>query len=61
MLEAKNTAVVGYVKQIPRCSEKSINLTNRTRILKAAVRDSQVTDPKTFSYWKSRTLAGSCD
>ena len=47
---------MGYVKEIPRCPEKSINLTNGTRILQSRS-DRPVTDPKTFKHWKSRTLA----
>ena len=45
----------GYVKQIPRCSEKSINITNCTRILQSG--SDRRTDPRTFRHWKSRAFS----
>ena len=50
-----NTAAVGSVKQIPRCPEKSINVTNWTRISQS--RSDRWTDPRTLRYLKSRTFS----
>ena len=46
---------MGYVKQIPRCPEKSLNVTNCTRILLS--RSDRRTDHKTLRNWKSRILS----
>ena len=46
-MQKANTAAVGSVKQIPRCPEKSIKVTNVTTILQS--RRDRRTDPRTFS------------
>ena len=50
-----NTGAVGYVKQILRCPEKSINFTNRMKILQS--RSDRGTHYKTFRHWKLRTFS----
>ena len=50
-----NTAPVGYVKQIPTCPEKSITVTNCTRILESC--SDRWTDLITFKNFKSRTFS----